>query len=133
MSRHTDEPTGGTSEGRLVNVRLKRVYDEQSPSDGYRVLVDRLWPRGVSKEKLRLDEWCKEVAPSTELRQWFGHDPDKFTEFEERYRAELESDDASQAVEHLRKVAAKGALTLLFAAKNADHNHAVVLRNVLGD
>lgn len=110
-------------------VRIKRVYDPPSSGDGRRILVDRLWPRGVSREKARIDSWMKELAPSSELRTWFQHDPDKWPEFVKRYRAELKGKAA--LVSELRAAAAGGTMTLLFAAKDEEHNNAVVLRGIL--
>ncbi|HEY6010188.1 MAG TPA: DUF488 domain-containing protein [Nitrospirota bacterium] len=110
-------------------VRIKRVYDPPSGGDGRRILVDRLWPRGVSREKARIDSWMKELAPSSELRTWFQHDPDKWPEFVKRYRAELKGKAA--LVSELRAAAAGGTMTLLFAAKDEEHNNAVVLRGIL--
>ena len=111
------------------DVRLKRAYDPAEPGDGYRVLVDRLWPRGVSKERARLDEWARELAPSTELRAWFGHDPARFAEFERRYRTELAAH--GEKVDELRRRARAGTLTLVYAARDEEHNDAVVLAEVL--
>jgi uncharacterized protein YeaO (DUF488 family) len=116
---------------RLWGVRflIKRVYDEADPGDGFRVLVDRLWPRGVTKERAALDLWLKEVAPSTELRTWFHAQPDRFDEFAERYRAELES---NPAVDQLRDIGRKHpTVTLLYSVKDAAHNHATILRSYL--
>lgn len=114
-----------------MGVGIKRIYDDAADGDGSRVLVDRLWPRGVSKESAVLDEWCKDVAPSPELRKWFDHREDRFEEFAERYRAEL---DGNPEVERLRKLATSGRpLTLLYAAKDPRINHAVVLAAVIGD
>jgi uncharacterized protein YeaO (DUF488 family) len=110
-------------------VRLKRAYDAAEPSDGYRVLVDRLWPRGVSKERARVDEWARELAPSTELRRWFGHDPERFVEFERRYRTELAEHD--EKLDELRRRAREGTLTLVYAARDEEHNDAVVLAALL--
>jgi uncharacterized protein YeaO (DUF488 family) len=111
-------------------VRLKRVYDPPSPEDGVRVLVDRLWPRGLKRGAAAIDLWLKEAAPSAELRRWFGHDPRRWTEFQERYRAELAAN--SLAVAALRDLIGQGRpLTLLFAAKDAAHNNAVVLQDML--
>ncbi|TAM85791.1 MAG: DUF488 family protein [Jatrophihabitans sp.] len=107
-------------------VRVKRVYDEPEASDGSRVLVDRVWPRGISKEKAAVDRWAKDVAPSTELRRWYGHDPDKFTEFAQRYRAELRG---SAALEQLRQVS--GRLTLVTATRAVDISQAAVLATLL--
>ncbi|ANA41526.1 MULTISPECIES: DUF488 domain-containing protein [Geobacter] len=110
-------------------IRIKRVYDEPTPEDGKRILVDRLWPRGITKDKARIDEWLKEVAPSDGLRQWFGHDPARWDEFRERYRREL--DAKAELLDGLRKLAAGGTVTLLFAAKDEKHNNAVVLKDIL--
>jgi uncharacterized protein YeaO (DUF488 family) len=114
-----------------VTVAIKRVYDEPQPDDGRRVLIDRIWPRGLSKERAHVDLWLKEVAPSTELRKWFGHDPEKFAEFRTRYEAELSSGPAQEALTQLRDLAEQGPLTLLFAAHDTEHNNAVVLRDLL--
>ena len=113
------------------DVRLKRAYDPAEPGDGYRVLVDRLWPRGVSKERARLVEWARELAPSTELRTWFGHDPERFAEFERRYRAELAA--RGEKLDELRRRAGEGTLTLVYAARDEEHNDAVVLAELLRD
>lgn len=112
-------------------VRVRRAYDPPEVDDGQRVLVDRLWPRGLSKERARLDDWSKAVAPSTELREWYSHDPDKFAEFARRYRAELRDPDRATALAQLRDRAARGALTLLTAAKRSDISEATVLADVL--
>lgn len=111
-----------------MNVLLKRVYDPPARSDGERVLVDRLWPRGLSKSKARVDVWLKDVAPSHELRQWFGHDPGKWTEFKKRYHAELRD---NPAVSQLRALSRQGDITLLYAARDQLHNEAVVLKQLL--
>lgn len=112
-----------------MTLAIKRIYLAAEPSDGYRVLVDRLWPRGISKVKASLGLWLKEVGPSTELRRWFGHDPEKFDEFARRYRAEL---DVNPAVDQLRKILTDyDAVTLLYGAKDPQHNQAVVLRDYL--
>jgi uncharacterized protein YeaO (DUF488 family) len=108
---------------------MKRAYDPALPSDGYRVLVDRLWPRGVSKERAALDEWAKELSPSAELRAWFDHEPSRFPEFRRRYVAELRSERPRLA--ELRRRARTGTLTLVYAAHDTEHNDAVVLRDVL--
>lgn len=113
------------------SIRLKRAYDEPANSDGMRVLVDRVWPRGVSKEKAALDEWVKSVAPSTELRKWFGHDPNKWNEFRRRYLAELEDAEHADGVARLQELHEAGRLTLIYAARDTAHNQAVVLKNVL--
>ena len=112
-------------------VALKRAYEEADANDGTRVLVDRLWPRGLSKERARVDAWLKEVAPSDELRRWFGHDPDKFAEFRKRYEAELASESGKEAMAKLGELVKRGHVTLLFAARDMEHNNAVVLRDVL--
>lgn len=113
------------------SVRLKRAYEPADESDGYRVLVDRLWPRGVSKAKAHLDLWMKDIAPSTELRRWFGHDPARWDEFERRYRVELAEPDQSQLVTALVDRAKHGPLTLVYGARDTLHNEAVVLREVV--
>jgi len=110
-------------------VRIKRIYDEPAAEDGTRILVDRLWPRGIAKEKARIDEWLKEIAPSDELRKWFGHDPARWDEFQERYRRELEA--KTELLDQLQGLAKKGTVTLLFAAKDEEHNNAVVLKKLL--
>jgi uncharacterized protein YeaO (DUF488 family) len=112
-----------------VDVRLKRAYEPPSPSDGYRVLVDRLWPRGVSKQAAALDEWDKMLPPSTELREWFGHEPSRFTEFRRRYIRELGG--RRQRLTELRRHARRGTLTLVYSARDTEHNDAVVLAEVL--
>jgi uncharacterized protein YeaO (DUF488 family) len=112
-----------------VDIRLKRAYEPASPSDGYRVLVDRLWPRGISKERARLDEWEKELPPSQELREWFGHEPSRFAEFRRRYITELRS--ARPRLTELRRRASDGTLTLIYSARDTEHNDAVVLAEVL--
>lgn len=114
---------------RLMDIRLKRAYEPASPSDGYRVLVDRLWPRGVSKQRARLDEWEKELPPSAELREWFGHEPTKFPEFRRRYISELARN--RPRLTELRRRAREGTLTLVYSAKDETHNDAVVLADVL--
>ncbi len=111
-------------------IRTKRVYAAPTPDDGLRVLVDRLWPRGAKKEQLKLDGWHKEVAPSDQLRQWFGHDPAKWAEFKRRYFAELDNKNP-KAWEPLLKAARNGNITLLYSAKDEEHNNAVVLKESL--
>ena len=111
-------------------VRIARIYDPPGENDGWRVLVDRLWPRGVSKRVARVDEWKKEIAPSDRLRRWFGHRADRWAEFQKRYRAELARNQA--LLDGLRAMEKKhGTVTLLFAARDEEHNQAVVLRNLL--
>ena len=112
-------------------VQVRRVYEDPEPSDGTRVLVDRIWPRGLTKAKAALDEWCKDVAPSTELRKWYGHDPARFAEFGRRYRLELEDPERATAVAHLRSLAKDRPLTLLTATRQADISEAAVLAEVL--
>jgi uncharacterized protein YeaO (DUF488 family) len=112
-----------------ANIKLKRAYDPSSPDDGTRILVDRLWPRGISKEKAALDRWMKEIAPSTELRTWFGHDPKRWTEFRRRYAEELR--EHRDLVAELRSLARQRPLTLVYAAHDETHNDAVVLRDML--
>jgi uncharacterized protein YeaO (DUF488 family) len=116
---------------RTRHVQVRRIYDEPQPSDGQRVLVDRVWPRGLSKEHAHLDEWCKRVAPSTSLRAWYGHDPDKYQEFARRYRAELAEPDPAAALTHLHELAATGPLTLLTASRRSDISQAAVLTELL--
>ncbi|MDJ0449761.1 DUF488 domain-containing protein [Methylocystis sp. JR02] len=110
---------------------LKRVYEPPEPEDGARVLVDRLWPRGLTKEKAAVDLWAKDVAPSHELRRWFGHAPERWGEFQARYREELESLEAQEQIATLRALARKGRVTLLYGAHDEEMNNAVVLRGVL--
>jgi uncharacterized protein YeaO (DUF488 family) len=112
-----------------MDVRLKRAYDPAVRSDGYRVLIDRLWPRGVKKEDAKLDEWARELAPSGELRRWFGHEPDRFDEFRRRYTRELAAQD--EKVRELRRRAREGTLTLVYGARDTEHNDAVVLAEIL--
>lgn len=112
-----------------MGISLKRAYEPAAESDGTRILIDRLWPRGVTKAKARIDLWLKDVAPSTELRKWFGHDPDKWPEFQKKYRAELKG---SPALAELRKLARQGHVTLVYSAKDELHNDAVVLGKILG-
>ncbi|KNE80259.1 MULTISPECIES: DUF488 domain-containing protein [Streptomyces] len=118
--------------GRRV-VRVRRVYEDREPDDGARVLVDRLWPRGLAKEAAGLDEWCKEAAPSSELRRWYGHDPERFEEFSERYRAELAEPERREVLDRLRGLARGGGLTLLTATKDVERSAARVLERVLAD
>ena len=112
-----------------MGIRLKRVYDKPAKSDGHRVLVDRLWPRGLTKQKAHVDEWLKEIAPSAKLRKWFAHDPDKWEQFKKRYAAEL--DDQREHVKQLGRAARKRTVTLLFGAKDTEHNDAVALKEYL--
>lgn len=112
-----------------MGITVKRAYDDPESSDGFRVLVDRLWPRGLSKERADIDQWLKEIGPSSELRKWFGHDPARFDDFEKRYRTELEQNDA---VDELRSLIAKHkTITLVYSAKDTQHNQAVALERFL--
>lgn len=110
-------------------IRLKRAYEPADGSDGYRVLIDRIWPRGVSKEEARLDEWARELAPSTDLRRWFGHEPSRFEEFRRRYLAELAGHD--EKVRELRRRSRGRTVTLVYGARDTEHNDAVVLAELL--
>jgi len=110
-------------------VKAKRIYDPPAADDGTRILVDRLWPRGLTKEDARIDEWLKEIAPSNELRNWFGHDPVKWPEFRRKYQEELRRQ--GPLLEELKRKTKHGTVTLLFAAKDAEHNNAVVLKELL--
>ena len=115
------------------HVGLRRVYDDPSPDDGIRVLVDRVWPRGLTKEAAHLDEWIKDAAPSTPLRRWYGHRPDRFTEFRRRYLAELNGQQPAAALNRLRQLISAGPVTLLTATKDVDHSQAAVLAELLHD
>lgn len=110
-------------------VKIKRIYDPPSPDDGRRVLIDRLWPRGIKKEEAKIDEWLRDIAPSTELRKWFSHDPAKWQEFKNRYKRELK--DKPELVRALQEKAEKGPVTLLFASKDTVHVNAEVLKEVI--
>ncbi|MGO1234092.1 MAG: DUF488 domain-containing protein [Marinobacter sp.] len=113
-----------------MDIRLKRAYEAPARSDGPRVLVDRIWPRGVAKEDVDIAHWLKGLAPSTELRKWFGHDPEKWPEFRERYLKELASDGANEDLEVLKTLLEEhDRITLVFAAKDTEHNNAVALRD----
>jgi uncharacterized protein YeaO (DUF488 family) len=112
-----------------LRIKIKRVYQEPDHADGMRVLVDRLWPRGLTKERARVDMWLKDIAPTTELRKWFSHDPKKWTEFQARYRQELKSKEDQLAV--LKEKVVQGPVTLLYGAKDEGHNEAVVLQALL--
>jgi uncharacterized protein YeaO (DUF488 family) len=115
-----------------VELLLKRAYEKPARSDGFRVLVDRLWPRGVSKVTLRLDMWAKTVSPSTALRKWFGHDPERWQEFGKRYKAELKESEAREAIAAIVDRAKHArTITLVYGAKDTEHNEAVVLRGIL--
>ena len=112
-----------------MNIRIKRVYAEPADADGSRILVDRLWPRGLTKEKAHVDVWLKEIAPSTELRKWFGHDPEKWKRFRGRYETEIRHNE--RPLEILREKARQGAITLLYGARDEKHNEALVLKQFL--
>ena len=112
-----------------MKIKIKRVYAKSDKEDGKRVLVDRLWPRGLTKAKANVDLWFKDIAPSTELRKWFGHDPAKWEEFKKRYRVELEAND--EQVSLLQQEVKKGTVTLVYGAKDEEHNEAVVLKELL--
>ena len=117
-----------------MRINIKRIYDSYSPEDGWRILVDRVWPRGISKEKAHLDDWCKDLAPSNELRKWFGHIPAKFDEFSRLYYQELEVNAEAQA--DIGQILAKskdGIVTMLYSARDIEHNQAVVLRKYIED
>ena len=112
-------------------VQVRRAYEEPREDDGRRILVDRVWPRGLSRDRAHLDEWCKEVAPSPDLRRWYGHEPDRFEEFARRYRAELEEPERAEALAHLQDLAGAGRLTLLTGARRSDISQATVLAQLL--
>ena len=112
-------------------IRIKRVYQKASPRDGIRLLVDRVWPRGLSKKGARVDAWRKELAPSTSLRKWFGHDPDRWIEFRKRYRKELRASDQISALKELARLSRHRTITLLYGAADEEHNQAVFLKELL--
>ncbi|WP_299396641.1 DUF488 domain-containing protein [uncultured Gelidibacter sp.] len=113
----------------MKSIRIKRIYDKPAEADGYRVLVDRIWPRGIPKEAAQLDDWLKEIAPSTQLRKWYDHDPEKFETFSNKYKIELA--DKSEILTTLKNNAKTKTLTLLYGAKDTEHNQAIVLKEVL--
>jgi uncharacterized protein YeaO (DUF488 family) len=113
----------------LARVRIKRVYDPSSRQDGRRILVDRLWPRGVSRKTAQIDEWARDLAPSTRLRRWFGHEPARWPEFQTRYRAELRT--RSERLAWLAGLARRGRITLVYAARESDHNNARALQRLV--
>lgn len=119
----------GLQNNRLMEVRIKRIYSAPSQDDGLRVLVDRLWPRGIKKENAHIDLWIKDIAPSTELRKWFSHDVNKWTEFQEKYKQELADNPSFDSLKE--QIADKPVVTLLFGAKDEEHNNAVVLASLL--
>jgi len=112
-----------------MNLKIKRIYEQPNSEDGVRILVDRLWPRGLTKEKASIDLWLKDIAPSTELRKWFGHDPSRWEEFKQRYLQELKEND--EQVRRLKQEMEKGTTTLVYGAKDTEHNEAVVLQGFL--
>ncbi|HEU4572464.1 MAG TPA: DUF488 family protein [Candidatus Limnocylindrales bacterium] len=114
-----------------MTVRIARAYDPPTPDDGVRVLVDRVWPRGLGRDELRIEEWARDVAPSTELRRWFGHDVERWPEFRRRYREELREPDRAAIVRRLAEIARDRTLTLVYSAKDREHNQAVVLAEVI--
>lgn len=129
MAEHDPSPASGSTRTAEPEIRLERAYDDPAPGGGPRVLVDRLWPRGVAKEDADLALWLRSVAPTDELRQWFDHDPERWDGFRERYRAELE--DRQEELRRLEELARQGPVTLVYAAKDERRNNAVVLRQVL--
>ncbi|MGH9352265.1 MAG: DUF488 domain-containing protein [Terriglobia bacterium] len=112
-------------------VSVKRAYDKPEPGDGFRVLVDRLWPRGLTKEKLTIDEWMKEIAPSPELRQWYGHEVEKWPEFRKRYQRELVKSPAKELLEQLAARATRGKVTLVIGARDAEHANGAVIAEMI--
>lgn len=116
-----------------MDIQLKRAYDRRSEEDGQRVLVDGLWPRGVSKQDAAIDLWLKEIAPSAGLRQWFGHDPERWREFRRRYRSQLKTQRRAAALDQLRKLARGRRVTLVYAARDTAHNNAVVIAELIQD
>ncbi|MDO5654762.1 MAG: DUF488 domain-containing protein [Flavobacteriaceae bacterium] len=113
----------------MKNIQIKRIYEKAETSDGFRVLVDRIWPRGISKEEANLDEWLKDIAPSAELRQWFDHKEERFDEFKEKYISQLK--DKTQEINYLNMRAKTRNLTLVYAAKDEKHNQAIILQEIL--
>ncbi len=114
-----------------LTIKLKRAYDKPANDDGTRILVDRIWPRGLSKERAHIDLWLKDVAPSSELRKWFAHDPARFSEFRQRYQQELATGSGQDALQKLRDLAHQQPVTLIFSAHDTDHNNAVILRDLV--
>jgi|SRR5690606_1902232 len=112
-----------------MSLKIKRIYEEAKKSDGYRILVDRLWPRGIAKEEAQLNEWTKDLAPSTALRKWFNHQPERFEEFTNRYKTELASQ--KDEIKRLKDLAKKQTITLVYSTKATKHNHAIVLLDIL--
>ena len=112
-------------------ISLKRAYEDAAPEDGYRVLVDRIWPRGLNKAALKLDQWARDLAPSADLRKWFGHDPQRWDDFRQRYLSELRAEAQQERMRHLLADADGRAMTLVYGAKDEEHNHAIVLQQAL--
>ncbi|WP_209324455.1 DUF488 domain-containing protein [Brevibacterium renqingii] len=121
----------GKKESANRHIQVRRIYDDAESTDGKRILVDRVWPRGISKDKAELDEWLKDIAPSDELRKWYSHDPEKFDEFARRYREELKDESRAEALEQLKSLVGSGPLTLLTASKRDDISQAAVLKKTL--
>lgn len=128
-----DQPVSGKERAVDTHIQYRRIYDQPARSDGVRVLVDRVWPRGVRKDAAHLDEWLRQVAPSTGLRRWYGHDPGRFDEFRRRYLAELQESPGRQAAQHLTMIARRHDLTLLTATRDVEHSQAAVLAQWLRD
>lgn len=114
-------------------IKLKRVYEPADPDDGMRILVDRVWPRGIKKADLNVVRWDKEIAPSSDLRKWFGHDPERWPEFEQRYRQELGAPDKQAALDEIAAEARRGTVTLIYGARDTEHNQAVALKHYLDE
>ena len=126
--QRSSQATELSQEGSM-NIKIKRVYEQPDKKDGERILVDRLWPRGLTKEKAGVDLWLKEIAPSTELRKWFGHDPEKWRSFRRRYETEIRHND--DLIELLKQKAREGTITLIYGARDEKHNEALVLKQFL--
>jgi uncharacterized protein YeaO (DUF488 family) len=114
-----------------MSIAIKRAYEAAGAKDGHRILVDRVWPRGVTKDELHLEGWYRDLAPSTQLRKWFGHDPERWPEFQKRYLSELRRADLRERLDELAKLAKRGKVTLVYGARDEEHNQAVVLRDYL--
>ena len=127
--QRNSQATEAESKRRDMNIKIKRVYEQADKKDGERILVDRLWPRGLTKEKANVDLWLKEIAPSTELRKWFGHDPEKWRSFRRRYETEIRHND--DLIKLLKQKARKGTVTLVYGARDEKHNEALVLKQFL--
>lgn len=133
MSPATGGATDSAESGMGENIICRRIYEQATAEDGTRVLVDRVWPRGLRKDDAELDEWLRDIAPSTELRRWYRHDPDRFDEFRRRYLAELDTPERREALARLRELASDGRLTLLTATRDVAHSQAAVLAEQLSD